>query len=154
VVPTRAVADGVARRAAGLPATGVKPWHCQVALAVTQTAFCVGSVYLKNNLRSLDGGQVFHPIIYALVRVPGAPPLEQRRRVCRSVPVPPVRPRLAGTRNPSGEPGAPASQAREAVAAPIMCTIAYTTTSAPRACAAPAGYPARQGHGSRCNPAS
>ncbi len=101
--PVRAVADGVARRAAGLPATGVKPWHCQVALAVTQTAFCVGSVYLKNNLRSLDGGQVFYPIIYALVRGPGAPPPMQRRRIRRSAPAPPVRPRLVGT--PTGEPG-------------------------------------------------
>ncbi|KAK9845426.1 hypothetical protein WJX81_006144 [Elliptochloris bilobata] len=64
--------------------TTVKPWHCQVALAGTQLAFCVGSVYLKNNLRSLDHGQVFHPIIYAL--------------------------------------------AREAIAAPIMCGIAYSST--------------------------
>ena len=50
-----------------LAGSGVKPWHCQAALAGTQVAFCMGSVYLKNNLRSLDSGQVFHPIIYALV---------------------------------------------------------------------------------------
>lgn len=31
----------------------MKAWHCQAALALTQTAFCVGSVYLKSSLRQV-----------------------------------------------------------------------------------------------------
>jgi hypothetical protein len=48
----------------------VKAWQCQLALALTQTAFCVGSVYLKSCLRQVNSanGQVFHPIIYAFLR--------------------------------------------------------------------------------------
>lgn len=55
----------------------VKPWQCQVALAITQTAFCVGSVYLKSALRQVDSsdGHVFHPIIYAFLREATAGPI-------------------------------------------------------------------------------
>lgn len=55
----------------------VKPWHCQVALALTQTAFCIGSVYLKSCLRKVEStnGQVFHPIIYAFLREVTAGPI-------------------------------------------------------------------------------
>ncbi|CAK0782743.1 hypothetical protein CVIRNUC_005938 [Coccomyxa viridis] len=55
----------------------VKPWQCQLALAVTQTAFCVGSVYLKSSLRQVDSsdGHVFHPIIYAFLREATAGPI-------------------------------------------------------------------------------
>ena len=57
--------------AAGAPQLPpVKAWQCQLALALTQTAFCVGSVYLKSCLRQVNSanGQVFHPIIYAFLR--------------------------------------------------------------------------------------
>ena len=55
----------------------MKPWQCQLALAVTQTAFCVGSVYLKSSLRQVDSsdGHVFHPIIYAFLREATAGPI-------------------------------------------------------------------------------
>lgn len=55
----------------------VKPWHCQLALALTQTAFCIGSVYLKSCLRKVDSanGHVFHPIIYAFLREATAGPI-------------------------------------------------------------------------------
>ena len=55
----------------------MKPWQCQAALAVTQTAFCVGSVYLKSCLRKVDSsdGHVFHPIIYAFLREATAGPI-------------------------------------------------------------------------------
>ncbi len=64
----------------------VKSWHCQTALALTQFAFCLGSVYLKRSLRNVNLNQTarFHPIIYAFLR--------------------------------------------EAVAGPIMCSIAYWQT--------------------------
>ena len=39
---------------AGFTIVPVKPWHCQAALALTQTAFCVGSVYLKSSLRQVS----------------------------------------------------------------------------------------------------
>ena len=60
-----------------LPLAPVKAWHCQLALALTQTAFCVGSVYLKSCLRKVDSanGQVFHPIIYAFLREVTAGPI-------------------------------------------------------------------------------
>ncbi|KAK9828607.1 hypothetical protein WJX72_001011 [[Myrmecia] bisecta] len=56
------------RKADGIQPT--KAWHCQVALAITQTAFCVGSVYLKSCLKKVDSskGESFHPIIYAFLR--------------------------------------------------------------------------------------
>ena len=55
----------------------MKPWQCQVALAITQTAFCIGSVYLKSSLRKVDSsdGHVFHPIIYAFLREATAGPI-------------------------------------------------------------------------------
>jgi hypothetical protein len=55
----------------------VKPWQCQLALAITQTAFCIGSVYLKSSLRKVDSsdGHVFHPIIYAFLREATAGPI-------------------------------------------------------------------------------
>jgi hypothetical protein len=64
----------------GVPGAGlanVRPWHCQVALALTQTAFCIGSVYLKSSLRKVDSanGHVFHPIIYAFLREATAGPI-------------------------------------------------------------------------------
>ena len=62
---------------AGAEKGQVKPWQCQAALAVTQTAFCVGSVYLKSSLRQVDSsdGHVFHPIIYAFLREATAGPI-------------------------------------------------------------------------------
>ena len=61
----------------------VKAWHCQVALAVTQLLFCIGSVYLKSSLLSLgvSGAREFHPIVYAFIReaVAGAPHPSQLR---------------------------------------------------------------------------
>eukprot|EP00891_Asterochloris_glomerata_P006068 jgi/Astpho2/6068/fgenesh1_pg.00084_%23_57_t len=62
----------------------VKHWKCQLALAATQTAFCIGSVYLKSSIRTASASRQFHPIIYAF--------------------------------------------AREAVAGPIMCSIAWFTS--------------------------
>ena len=55
----------------------MKPWQCQLALAITQTAFCIGSVYLKSSLRKVDSsdGHVFHPIIYAFLREATAGPI-------------------------------------------------------------------------------
>lgn len=55
----------------------VKAWKCQLALAATQTAFCIGAVYLKSALRRVDSehGQRFHPIIYAFVREVVAGPI-------------------------------------------------------------------------------
>lgn len=55
----------------------VKPWHCQAALAATQFAFCVGSVYLKSSLRLIDhaADAQFHPIIYAFLREVVAGPI-------------------------------------------------------------------------------
>ncbi|CAL8470768.1 g10310 [Coccomyxa elongata] len=65
------------RKEGVLPLAPVKAWHCQLALALTQTAFCVGSVYLKSCLRKVDSanGQVFHPIIYAFLREVSAGPI-------------------------------------------------------------------------------
>lgn len=74
-------------RKEGLPqASRVKPWHCQLVLALIQAAFCGGSVYLKSSLRNISAlsPDAFHPIIYAL--------------------------------------------AREAIAGPIMCAIAFAQT--------------------------
>ena len=53
------------------------PWHCQAALAVTQAAFCCGSVYLKSSLQQAEqsSGVVFHPIIYAFLREAIAAPI-------------------------------------------------------------------------------
>lgn len=55
----------------------VPAWKCQLALAITQVAFCCGSVYLKRALRAVDGtrGHHFHPIIYAFVREAIAGPI-------------------------------------------------------------------------------
>ena len=55
----------------------MKAWHCQAALAVTQFAFCLGSVYLKRSLRNinLDQSARFHPIIYAFLREAVAGPI-------------------------------------------------------------------------------
>ena len=54
-----------------------QPWHCQVALATTQTLFVIGSVYLKRCLQLIDHskGQAFHPLIYALSREALAGPI-------------------------------------------------------------------------------
>ncbi|KAL3162391.1 hypothetical protein ABBQ32_010066 [Trebouxia sp. C0010 RCD-2024] len=55
----------------------VPAWKCQLALAITQVAFCCGSVYLKRALRAVDEtrGHHFHPIIYAFVREAIAGPI-------------------------------------------------------------------------------
>ena len=55
----------------------MKAWHCQAALAFTQFAFCLGSVYLKRSLRNinLDQSARFHPIIYAFLREAVAGPI-------------------------------------------------------------------------------
>lgn len=42
-------------------------WHCQLAVALVQTSFVVGSVYLKRSFQQLHDGH-FHPIIFALTR--------------------------------------------------------------------------------------
>ena len=63
--------------AAAVIAVHVKAWHCQVALAVTQLLFCIGSVYLKSSLLSLGalGAREFHPIVYAFIREAVAGPV-------------------------------------------------------------------------------
>lgn len=71
----------------------IKPWHCQAALATTQTLFVVGSVwakmrhgrtnhppsqvYLKRCLQVVDATKAgaFHPIIYAFLREAVAGPI-------------------------------------------------------------------------------
>ncbi len=45
----------------------VQVWHCQLAVALVQTSFVVGSVYLKSSFRQVQGAH-FHPIIFALAR--------------------------------------------------------------------------------------
>ena len=59
------------------PPSSVVAWHCQVALAIIQALFCIGSVYLKSALISLDVAEArkFHPIIYAFVREAVAGPV-------------------------------------------------------------------------------
>ena len=56
---------------------GMKTWLCQLAVALTQAAVVVGSVYLKGSLRHVDEskGEVFHPIVYAFAREASAAPI-------------------------------------------------------------------------------
>lgn len=60
-------------RVAGAP----KLWTCQLAVALTQAAFVVGSVYLKGSLEFVDEskGESFHPIVYAFAREASAAPI-------------------------------------------------------------------------------
>ena len=53
------------------------PWKCQLAMAVTQALFVVGSVYLKGRMQAVDvsRGEEFHPIVYAFIREVVAGPL-------------------------------------------------------------------------------
>lgn len=54
-----------------------RKWLCQLAVAMTQAAFVVGSVYLKGSLSFVDEskGEVFHPIVYAFAREASAAPI-------------------------------------------------------------------------------
>jgi len=45
----------------------VQVWHCQLAVALVQTAFVIGSVYLKSSFKSITGLH-FHPVIFAFCR--------------------------------------------------------------------------------------
>ena len=42
-------------------------WHCQLAVALVQTSFVIGSVYLKRSFQQVHGVH-FHPIIFAFTR--------------------------------------------------------------------------------------
>lgn len=55
----------------------MRTWLCQLAVAFTQAAVVVGSVYLKGSLRHVDEsiGEVFHPIVYAFAREACAAPI-------------------------------------------------------------------------------
>lgn len=52
-------------------------WLCRLAVALTQTAFVVGSIYLKGSLQLVDGsrGETFNPLVYAFLREISAGPL-------------------------------------------------------------------------------
>jgi len=54
-----------------------RAWLCQVAVAIIQTAFVVGSVYLKGSLSLVDAskGEKFSPLVYAFFREVTAGPL-------------------------------------------------------------------------------
>ncbi len=54
-----------------------RAWLCQIAVAITQTAFVVGSVYLKGSLSLVDAskGEKFSPLVYAFLREVTAGPL-------------------------------------------------------------------------------
>jgi hypothetical protein len=52
----------------------VKTWHCQLAVAGVQTAFVIGSVYLKSSFKAVSG-KAFHPIVFAFVREAVAAPI-------------------------------------------------------------------------------
>ena len=55
----------------------MNPWQPQVAMAVTQALFVIGSVYLKGSMQNVDSlhGEEFHPIVYAFLREISAGPL-------------------------------------------------------------------------------
>lgn len=63
------------RREAAAPPLAV--WKCQVAIAVTQASFVLGSVFLKSSLKYVDeeAGEVFSPVVYALAREACAAPI-------------------------------------------------------------------------------
>lgn len=58
-------------------AVGPKLWLCQLAVALTQAAMVVGSVYLKGSLELVDESkkEVFHPIVFAFAREASAAPI-------------------------------------------------------------------------------
>lgn len=58
-------------------AAAPKTWICQLAVATTQAAFVVGSVYLKGSLQLVDTarGERFHPVVYAFGREATAGPI-------------------------------------------------------------------------------
>jgi hypothetical protein len=60
-----------------VPGGSFAVWKCQLALAVTQASFVVGSVILKSSLKFVDedAGEVFSPIVYALLREASAAPI-------------------------------------------------------------------------------
>ncbi|GAB4820872.1 hypothetical protein N2152v2_007918 [Parachlorella kessleri] len=55
----------------------VAPWKPQLAMAVTQALFVIGSVYLKGRMLRVDvaHGEEFHPIVYAFIREVVAGPM-------------------------------------------------------------------------------
>jgi hypothetical protein len=59
------------------PTAPVAPWKCQLAMALTQAMFVIGSVYLKSRMLHVDRskGEEFHPIVYAFIREVVAGPL-------------------------------------------------------------------------------
>lgn len=65
------------RREVVVPGGSFAVWKCQLALAVTQASFVVGSVILKSSLKYVDedAGEVFSPIVYALLREASAAPI-------------------------------------------------------------------------------
>ena len=52
-----------------------KAWICQLAVAICQTAFVVGSVYLKASLNLVGKNERFSPLVFAFAREATAAPI-------------------------------------------------------------------------------